>query len=174
MARASRNKDGSEAPEPAPRKSARSVRPSRKMVQAAKTLKDSAAPRSFTLKRDTILPEQPAEQDHSIAATIRRQIMAGDYWCLARWGAHRFMAVPEMPDPKTKRSPNQGGLTFVVKCKDFGPLWRILIWLEWSDTYRVQIRKGDASLEVFYEVDDVYCDILAQVVDSICKRAHES
>jgi hypothetical protein len=91
-----------------------------------------------------------------IAKTILEQIKFGDKWALMAYGACNYVALPE-----TKEF--QGGLQFQVNGLKHKGIVRIQ--LKWIDTYTISFynKKGD----IVNEVEDVYCDILVDVLDYI-------
>lgn len=91
-----------------------------------------------------------------IAKTIIAQIKYADKWALMAYGSTNYMALPETKD-------YQGGLQFKVNGLIHKGIVRIQ--LKWIDTYTITFldRKGDVKKEV----EDVYCDMLVDVLDYI-------
>jgi hypothetical protein len=91
-----------------------------------------------------------------IARTIIEQIKYADKWALMAYGSRNFIALPESKD-------YQGGLQFQVN--GFHHKGFVKIQLKWIDTYTITFisKKG----EIVKEVEDVYCDMLVDVLDFI-------
>lgn len=91
-----------------------------------------------------------------IARTILEQIKFGDKWALMAYGACNYVALPETKE-------YQGGLQFQVNGLKHKGIVRIQ--LKWIDTYTISFhnKKGD----IVNEVEDVYCDMLVDVLDYI-------
>lgn len=91
-----------------------------------------------------------------IAKTIIAQIKFADKWALMAYGSTNYMALPESKE-------YQGGLQF--KVNGFKHKGTVRIQLKWIDTYTITFlnKKG----EVKKEVEDVYCDMLVDVLDYI-------
>ncbi|WP_366182953.1 hypothetical protein [Flavobacterium ovatum] len=91
-----------------------------------------------------------------IAKTIIAQIKFADKWALMAYGSTNYMALPESKE-------YQGGLQF--KVNGFKHKGTVRIQLNWIDTYTITFlnKKG----EVKKEVEDVYCDMLVDVLDWI-------
>ena len=91
-----------------------------------------------------------------IAKTILEQIKYGDKWALMAYGSKHFVALPESKE-------FQGGLQFEVNgLKHIGT---VRIQLKWIDTYTITfINKKGVTVK---EVEDVYCDMLLDVLDYI-------
>jgi hypothetical protein len=95
-----------------------------------------------------------------IASTIKAQIMAGDYWALARMGGHSYAALGPNPEG------SMGGLQFKVNGSKIKG-W-VIVRLKANDTYTVtagRVRRG-LWLPVA-KVEDVYCDNLAAVIEEM-------
>lgn len=108
--------------------------------------------------------KDPAER-MQIANTIRRQIMAADYWCLAACGTRDFMALNANED-------HRGGLQFRVTITSPRTHHKIIIELTHADEYlvkRIKIKWG--SHEVIIEEETTCCyDNLAAVVYGFCNK----
>lgn len=91
-----------------------------------------------------------------IAKTIIEQIKYADKWALMAYGSSNFLALPESKE-------YQGGLEFQVN--GFHHKGTVRIQLKWIDTYTISFisKKG----EVVKEVEDVYCDMLVDILDWI-------
>jgi hypothetical protein len=91
-----------------------------------------------------------------IAKTIIQQIKYADKWALMAYGSKNFIALPESKD-------YQGGLQF--QCSGFRHKGIVRIQLKWIDTYTITFlsKKG----EIIKKVEDVYCDMLVDVLDYI-------
>lgn len=91
-----------------------------------------------------------------IAKTIIEQIKYADNWALMAYGSKNFMALPESKD-------FQGGLQFQVN--GFKHKGTVRIQLKWIDTYTILFisKKG----ETIKKVEDVYCDMLVDILDWI-------
>lgn len=91
-----------------------------------------------------------------IARTIIEQIKYSDKWALMAYGSKNFVAMQESKE-------FQGGLQFQVNGFHFKGTVRIQ--LKWIDTYTITFisKKG----EVVKEVEDVYCDMLIEILDYI-------
>ncbi len=105
-----------------------------------------------------------ATMTQTIAKTIREQIMAGDYWCLAACGARSYVALDENSD-------RRGGLSFRVTINP-RLFHKIIIELTHMDEYKVtlwggkrQVLKGGVVKEV-----TCFCDNLAEVVYTLCNK----
>lgn len=91
-----------------------------------------------------------------IAKTIIAQINYADKWALMAYGSRNYMALPESKE-------YQGGLQF--KVNGFHHKGFVRVQLKWIDTYTITFlnKKGDVKKEV----QDVYCDMLVNVLDYI-------
>jgi hypothetical protein len=91
-----------------------------------------------------------------IAKTILEQIKYGDKWALMAYGSKNFVALSESKE-------YQGGLQFQVNGYNHKGI--VKVQLKWIDTYTITFinKKGDAVKEV----EDVYCDMLVDVLDYI-------
>ncbi|MFV8343629.1 hypothetical protein [Flavobacterium sp. XS2P39] len=91
-----------------------------------------------------------------IAKTIIEQIKYADKWALMAYGSKNFIALPESKE-------YQGGLQF--QCSGFRHKGTVRIQLKWIDTYTISFisKKG----EIIKEVNDVYCDMLVDILDWI-------
>jgi hypothetical protein len=89
-----------------------------------------------------------------IARTIIEQIKYADKWALMAYGSRNFVALPESKG-------YQGGLKFQVNGLRHNGT--VSIQLKWIDTYTISFinKKGDT----IKEVEDVYCDLLVDVLD---------
>ena len=91
-----------------------------------------------------------------IAKTILEQIQYADRSALMAWGAQNFAAISESKE-------FQGGLQFHVNGFHFKGI--VKIQLKWIDTYTITfINKRSGIVK---EVEDVYCDMLVDVLDYI-------
>lgn len=91
-----------------------------------------------------------------IARTILEQIKYGDKWALMAYGAKNFIALTESKE-------FQGGLQFEVNGLHHKGIVRIQ--LKWIDTYTITFINKRS--EIVKEVEDVYCDMLVDVLDYI-------
>nr|WP_315193470.1 hypothetical protein [uncultured Flavobacterium sp.] len=91
-----------------------------------------------------------------IAKTIISQIKYADKWALMAYGSTNFIALPESKE-------FQGGLQFKVNGYKHKGIVRIQ--LKWIDTYTITFvsKKG----EIIKKVEDVYCDMLVDILDYI-------
>jgi hypothetical protein len=91
-----------------------------------------------------------------IAKTIIAQINYADKWALMAYGSRNYVALPESRE-------YQGGLQFKVNGLHHKGFVRVQ--LKWIDTYTITFlnKKGDVKKEV----EDVYCDMLVNVLDYI-------
>jgi hypothetical protein len=100
-----------------------------------------------------------------IAKTIRDQIKAADFWCLAACGARDLIAL----DATDER---RGGLKFRVTITSPQTKHYIIIELTHMDEYKVQrikIKRG--TYEVIVEEETTcYCDNLAEVLYRMCNK----
>jgi hypothetical protein len=91
-----------------------------------------------------------------IATTILEQINYGDKWALMAYGAKNYLALPELKE-------YQGGLQFQVNGLQHKGTVRIQ--LKWIDTYTIIFINKNG--ETTKEVEDVYCDMLIDILDYI-------
>lgn len=91
-----------------------------------------------------------------IAKTIIEQIKYGDKWALMAYGSKNFIALPESKE-------FQGGLQF--QCSGTEHKGLVRIQLKWIDTYTISFVNKNG--EVVKKVEDVYCDILVDILDYI-------
>jgi len=91
-----------------------------------------------------------------IAKTIIAQINYADKWALMAYGSRNYVALPESKE-------YQGGLQF--KVNGYHHKGFVRVQLKWIDTYTITFlnKKGDVKKEV----EDVYCDMLVNVLDYI-------
>lgn len=91
-----------------------------------------------------------------IAKTIIAQINYADKWALMAYGSSNYVALTESKE-------YQGGLQFKVNGLHHKGFVRVQ--LKWIDTYTITFlnKKGDVKKEV----EDVYCDMLVNVLDYI-------
>ena len=91
-----------------------------------------------------------------IAKTIISQINYADKWALMAYGSRNYVALPESKE-------YQGGLQFKVNGLHHKGFVRVQ--LKWIDTYTITFlnKKGDVKKEV----QDVYCEMLVNVLDYI-------
>lgn len=91
-----------------------------------------------------------------IARTIIEQIKYADKWALMAYGSRNFVALPESKE-------YQGGIQFQVNGFHFKGI--VKIQLKWIDTYTITFvsKRG----EVVKEVEDVFCDMLIEILDFI-------
>ena len=91
-----------------------------------------------------------------IAKTILEQIKYGDKWALMAYGSRNFVALKESKE-------FQGGLQFQVN--GFKHKGIVRVQLKWIDTYTITfINEKGVTVK---EVEDVYCDMLVDVLDYI-------
>lgn len=91
-----------------------------------------------------------------IARTIIEQIKYADKWALMAYGSRNFVALPESKE-------YQGGLQFQVN--GLSHKGTVRIQLKWIDTYSITFINKRS--EIVKEVDDVYCDMLVDILDYI-------
>jgi hypothetical protein len=91
-----------------------------------------------------------------ISKIIIEQINSIDRWALGAYGSTKLFEIPEC-------SKYSGGLMFTVNGKKHKG--NVLIFLKWSDVYKIVFMSED-GLPV-KEVDEVYCDMLVDVLDYI-------
>lgn len=91
----------------------------------------------------------------TIAQIIIHQINSIDKWALSAYGSTNFYLVQES-------SEFQGGLTF--KVNGLHHKGHVSILLKWTDVYVVKFSKNGIVLK---EKDEVYCDMLVEVLDYI-------
>jgi hypothetical protein len=91
-----------------------------------------------------------------IAKTIVQQVIALDPWAFGAYGATKLFEIPEC-------SKYAGGLMFTVNGKKHKG--NVLIFLKWSDVYKIVFMSEDGV--PVKEVDEVYCDMLVDVLDFI-------
>jgi hypothetical protein len=91
----------------------------------------------------------------TIAQIIIHQINSLDKWALSAYGSTNFYSVQES-------SEFQGGLTF--KVNGLHHKGQVSILLKWSDVYVIKFIKNGKSIR---EVEEVYCDMLVEVLDYI-------
>lgn len=91
-----------------------------------------------------------------IANTIIAQIKYADKWALMAYGSRNYIALPESKE-------YQGGLQFHVNGYKHKGIVRIQ--LKWIDTYTISFlnKKG----EIKKQVENVYCDMLVDILDYI-------
>lgn len=94
-----------------------------------------------------------------IATTILKQIKSLDFFALMAWGAKNFIALPEC-------KKYQGGVSFQVNgLKHKG--W-VYIQLRHVDDYTISFMNMQG--ELIHQVDQVYCDMLVEILDWVeCK-----
>lgn len=106
-----------------------------------------------------------ANEAKTIAGTIRRQIMAGDFWCLAACGARDYVALDRNDD-------RRGGLMFRVTITP-RKFHKVIIELTHLDEYRVRlvkITRPSYAVTTVQERGGVYCDNLADIVYNMCNK----
>ncbi len=91
-----------------------------------------------------------------IAKTIIEQIKYADKWALMAYGSKNFLALLESKD-------YQGGVQFQVNGYHHKGVVRIQ--LKWIDTYTISFLSKNG--ETVKEVEDVYCDMLIDILDWI-------
>lgn len=100
-----------------------------------------------------------------VANTIKKQIMAGDYWALARWGANQYIGYSEGNDG-FNGAYILGGLGFKIRTPKYPRGVRVTIYLNGMDTYDIRIcRINGTNLTELDFVENIYCDQLAEVID---------
>ena len=92
----------------------------------------------------------------SIAKTIVQQVIALDPWAFGAYGTTKVFEIPEC-------KKYMGGLRLTVNGKNHKG--NVMIFLKWSDVYKIVFMSED-GLPV-KEVDEVYCDMLVDVLDFI-------
>jgi hypothetical protein len=91
-----------------------------------------------------------------IAQTIREQINYADKWALMAYGSKNYIALRESKE-------YQGGLQFSVN--GFHHKGIVRIQLKWIDTYTISFLNKKSK--IVKEVEDVYCDMLVDILDYI-------
>ena len=91
-----------------------------------------------------------------IAKTIVQQVIALDPWAFGAYGATKLSEISEC-------SKYAGGLMFTVNGKKHKG--NVLIFLKWSDVYKIVFMSEDGV--PVREVDEIYCDMLVDVLDYI-------
>jgi hypothetical protein len=91
----------------------------------------------------------------TIAQIIIHQINSLDKCALSAYGSTNFYLVQES-------SEFQGGLTF--KVNGLHHKGQVSILLKWTDVYVVRFSKNGVVLK---ENDEVYCDMLIEILDYI-------
>lgn len=94
----------------------------------------------------------------SIAQTIKNQIMAQDYWALARWGANQFVG-----------SEKEGFLMFKASGSNITRGGKIRITLvPGMDLYRVELFciKG-VDFKLLSSFDGIYFDQLVEIIEGM-------
>jgi len=91
-----------------------------------------------------------------IAKTIVQQVIALDPWAFGAYGATKLCEIPEC-------SKYAGGLIFTANGKKHKG--NVLIFLKWSDVYKI-VFMSEEGIPV-KEVEEVYCDMLVDVLDFI-------
>jgi hypothetical protein len=91
----------------------------------------------------------------TIAQIIIHQINSLDKWALSAYGPTNFYSVQES-------SEFPGGLTFSVN--GLHHKGQVSILLKWSDVYVIKFIKNGKSIR---EVEEVYCDMLVEILDYI-------
>ena len=109
--------------------------------------------------------EQDMTETQQIANTIRSQIKAADFWCLAACGARDYIALDANED-------RRGGLMFRVTITSPRTHHKIIIELTHLDEYKVQrVKIKRVTYEVIIEEETTcYCDNLAAVVYGFCNK----
>ncbi len=95
-------------------------------------------------------------QSLSIANEILSQIKCLDRAALMAWGAKNFLSLPESKE-------FQGGVRFNVNGLTHKGL--VIIELRWLDDYTVSFISK--SGELVKKVENVYCDMLVEIIDFI-------
>ena len=96
-----------------------------------------------------------------VAQTIINQIKAQDKMALWAWGANEYIALPEDDD-------SFGGLQFKIKTPKYKRGVKVRITLNGSDLYDIEvIRVSGAKVKVLDTANDVYADMLIEVLDEL-------
>ena len=91
----------------------------------------------------------------TISQIIISQIQSLDNWALSAYGSKNFYSISES-------SEYQGGLGFsVIGLNHKG---EVKILLKWIDVYEIQFLTNS---EITKQFDDVYCDMLVEILDYI-------
>jgi hypothetical protein len=91
----------------------------------------------------------------TISQIIISQIQSLDNWALSAYGSKNFYTIGES-------SEYQGGLGFSVN--GLNHKGEVKILLKWIDVYEIQFLTNS---EIIKQFDDVYCDMLVDVLDYI-------
>jgi len=91
----------------------------------------------------------------TIPQIIISQIQSIDNWALSAYGSNNFYSIDEL-------SEYQGGLGFSVN--GLHHKGEVKILLKWVDVYEIQFLNNS---EIIKQYDDVYCDMLVDVLDYI-------
>lgn len=91
----------------------------------------------------------------TIPQIIISQIQSLDNWALSAYGSKNFYSFGES-------SEYQGGLGFSVNGLNHKGVVKIL--LKWIDVYEIQLLNNS---EIIKQFDDVYCDMLVEILDYI-------
>lgn len=106
-------------------------------------------------------------QELFVAKTIKNQMSYdGPFGALGRIAAREFCVLPS--DEET-----QGGLRFRTSIRKPRTRHWIEVRLLWVDVYRVtfwRMKRGTLAAEIVETVDDVYCDMLKDVVENLAEK----
>jgi len=105
-------------------------------------------------------------EGQQVATTILQQIKAADFWCLARCGYRQ-------PQAESPNGTHCGQLTFRVTITSNSTKHYITVALMPNDTYtveRIKIKRGTYERIVEGSHDNVYCDQLVDIIDSLTQN----
>lgn len=90
-----------------------------------------------------------------VAHTILEQIKALDNMALWAWGANQFVAM-------------ENGVQFKIRTPKYKRGVMVRITLNWMDTYDIKvIRVTKGKEKVLETAEDIYCDMLVDVLDRL-------
>lgn len=103
----------------------------------------------------------------AIASTIKKQIMAADYWALARWGSRDYQVIGAGINSKLGDVTTPSGLDWKVKGSKFSGNVRVCLNPA-TDTYDIYLYTTRAyKLKIVSTKTDIYVDNLTEVLESL-------
>lgn len=113
--------------------------------------------------------EKDAAHARRVGNTILQQLrMDGPLGMLACIAAREFAILP------LGEEYQQGGLCFRSSIHRPATKHLIYVWLTWLDTYHVEIRRRkrgrNQTVETLAAYDDVYCDQLSDLVETLAEE----
>lgn len=97
----------------------------------------------------------------TVGQEILNQIRVQDRMALMAWGASEYIALPE-------NDKSLGGLQFKIRTPKYKRGVRVKITLNGSDLYDIEIiRVSGANVKVLDTANDVYADMLIEVLDEL-------